>query len=66
MSLPTVAVIDSVGLSSAIQLKKKLGIDAEIFEATSDVGDTWDYNTYPGCACDVPSNLYSFSFELNP
>lgn len=36
------------GLSSAIQLKRKLGIDAEIFEATSDIGGTWNYNTYPG------------------
>ena len=30
------------------------------------MGGTWHYNTYPGCACDVPSNLYSFSFAPNP
>lgn len=36
------------GLSAAIQLKKKLGIEAEIFEATSNIGGTWNYNTYPG------------------
>ncbi|MGH3609690.1 MAG: flavin-containing monooxygenase, partial [Pseudonocardiaceae bacterium] len=30
------------------------------------VGGTWRDNCYPGCACDVPSRLYSFSFELNP
>ncbi|KAG2208916.1 hypothetical protein INT47_011056 [Mucor saturninus] len=68
MVLPTVAVIGSgfSGLNSAIQLKKKLGIAAEIFEATKDIGGTWNYNTYPGCASDIESHLYSFSFELNP
>ena len=30
------------------------------------MGGTWHSNTYPGCACDVPSNLYSFSFAPNP
>jgi cation diffusion facilitator CzcD-associated flavoprotein CzcO len=51
---------------TAIQLKKRLGITADMFESTKDIGGTWHYNTYPGCACDVPSHLYSFSFELNP
>jgi len=41
------------------------GFDAfEIFEKESGVGGTWYLNRYPGCACDVPSHLYSFSFEL--
>ena len=31
-----------------------------------DVGGTWRENTYPGCACDIPSPLYSFSFNQNP
>jgi cation diffusion facilitator CzcD-associated flavoprotein CzcO len=36
----------------------------EIFEKASGVGGTWYYNRYPGCACDVPSHLYSYSFEI--
>jgi cation diffusion facilitator CzcD-associated flavoprotein CzcO len=35
----------------------------EILEKASGVGGTWYHNRYPGCACDVPSHLYSFSFE---
>ncbi|KAF7732364.1 hypothetical protein EC973_005260 [Apophysomyces ossiformis] len=64
----TVAVIGAgfSGLCAAIQLKKQLGIKAQIFEASEDVGGTWLHNTYPGCACDVPSHMYSLSFELNP
>jgi cation diffusion facilitator CzcD-associated flavoprotein CzcO len=30
------------------------------------VGGTWRDNVYPGCRCDVQSNLYSFSFAPNP
>ena len=37
-----------------------------IFDGGDRVGGTWRDNTYPGCACDVPSHLYSFSFERNP
>jgi cation diffusion facilitator CzcD-associated flavoprotein CzcO len=36
----------------------------EILEKAGGVGGTWYYNRYPGCACDIPSHLYSFSFEL--
>lgn len=53
-------------MGAAIKLKKDLGIIAQIYEGTTDIGGTWNYNTYPGCACDVPSHLYSFSFEKNP
>jgi cation diffusion facilitator CzcD-associated flavoprotein CzcO len=35
----------------------------EIFERGSNVGGVWRDNTYPGAACDVPSHLYSYSFE---
>ncbi|KAI8379774.1 uncharacterized protein BYT42DRAFT_569983 [Radiomyces spectabilis] len=65
---PTVAIIGSgfSGICAAIQLKKNFGIDAQLYEASSDIGGTWHANTYPGCACDVPSHLYSLSFELNP
>ncbi|KAJ9266930.1 hypothetical protein DTO195F2_865 [Paecilomyces variotii] len=40
--------------------------DIRFFERQSDCGGTWFINSYPGCACDVPSALYSFSFALNP
>src|SRR5205823_5106576 len=40
--------------------------DFVLLERASNVGGTWRDNTYPGCACDVPSHLYSFSFETNP
>ncbi|KAK2834973.1 hypothetical protein FQN49_006729 [Arthroderma sp. PD_2] len=40
--------------------------DIRIFERRPAAGGTWEANTYPGCACDVPSALYSFSFALNP
>ncbi|KAI8888003.1 FAD/NAD(P)-binding domain-containing protein [Backusella circina FSU 941] len=68
MTKPSVAVIGAgfSGLCAAIQVKKQLGIDAQVFEFSSDVGGTWYANTYPGAACDIPSHLYSFSFELNP
>ena len=39
---------------------------SSILERGDDVGGTWRENTYPGCQCDVPSHLYSFSFEPNP
>ncbi|MBA2663050.1 MAG: NAD(P)/FAD-dependent oxidoreductase [Bradymonadaceae bacterium] len=52
------------GLCMAIELKQA-GIDAfTIYEANAEVGGTWRDNVYPGCACDIPSHLYSFSFEL--
>ena len=37
-----------------------------VYEKGDDLGGTWRDNTYPGCACDIPSYLYSFSFEQNP
>ncbi|TPX61122.1 hypothetical protein SpCBS45565_g07325 [Spizellomyces sp. 'palustris'] len=55
------------GLCAAIQLKKKLGLTSfTIYEKSPDLGGTWFDNKYPGCACDVASHLYSYSFELNP
>lgn len=54
------------GICMAINLKR-LGIDQfVIYEKSDDVGGTWRDNTYPGVACDVPSHLYSFSFEPYP
>ncbi len=54
------------GLCMAIQLKLA-GVDSfTVFEKAHDIGGTWRDNLYPGCACDVPSHLYSYSFEPNP
>jgi cation diffusion facilitator CzcD-associated flavoprotein CzcO len=54
------------GLGLAIRLKQAGIHDFVILERADDVGGTWRDNTYPGCACDVPSHLYSFSFAPNP
>src|SRR5918912_2932926 len=54
------------GLGMAIRLKQAGDDDFVVLERAGDVGGTWHYNTYPGCACDVPSHLYSFSFAPNP
>ena len=63
-----IAIIGSgfAGVGMGIELRKA-GIDSfTIFEREGDVGGTWRDNTYPGCACDVPSYVYSYSFEPNP
>ncbi len=53
------------GIGVAIALKRA-GIDFVLFERRGELGGTWWDNSYPGCKCDVPSHLYSFSFALNP
>src|SRR5450432_1028021 len=50
------------GLGVAIRLLKRGITDFVILEKGSQLGGTWRENTYPGCACDVPSHLYSYSF----
>ena len=50
----------------AVRLKQAGIDDFVILERAADVGGTWRDNTYPGCQCDVESNLYSFSFAPNP
>jgi cation diffusion facilitator CzcD-associated flavoprotein CzcO len=50
----------------AIRLHLQGRDDFLVLERGSDVGGTWRDNTYPGAACDVPSQLYSYSFALNP
>src|SRR5258705_8746977 len=54
------------GLGAAIRLKQRGIDDFVILERAGDLGGTWRDNAYPGCACDVPSHVYSFSFALNP
>jgi cation diffusion facilitator CzcD-associated flavoprotein CzcO len=64
----TVAIIGSgfSGIGLAIRLKQDGVDDFVVLERNDGVGGTWWANTYPGCACDVPSHLYSFSFAPNP
>lgn len=54
------------GIGTAIRLKQNGIDDFVIFERATDVGGVWRDNTYPGCACDVQSHLYSLSFVPNP
>ncbi|WP_327087236.1 NAD(P)/FAD-dependent oxidoreductase [Nonomuraea sp. NBC_01738] len=68
MSKPGIVIIGSgfAGIGMAIKLKEAGYHDFVILEKAPDLGGTWRDNTYPGCACDVPSHMYSFSFDLNP
>jgi cation diffusion facilitator CzcD-associated flavoprotein CzcO len=63
-----VAVIGTgfAGLGMAIRLEQEEVSDYVVFERAAEVGGTWRENHYPGCCCDVPSHVYSYSFELNP
>ncbi|MEU0334161.1 NAD(P)/FAD-dependent oxidoreductase [Streptomyces sp. NPDC006193] len=63
-----VAVIGSGfgGLGAAVRLRREGITDFVVLERADGVGGTWRDNTYPGCACDVPSHLYSFSFAPHP
>lgn len=54
------------GLLMGMQLKRAGIDDFTIYERQSDVGGTWLRNTYPGLHCDIPSHLYSYTFEPNP
>jgi cation diffusion facilitator CzcD-associated flavoprotein CzcO len=54
------------GLGMAIQLRRDGREDFVVLEKADDVGGTWRDNSYPGCACDIQSHMYSFSFEQNP
>jgi cation diffusion facilitator CzcD-associated flavoprotein CzcO len=63
-----VAIIGTgfAGLGMAIALRRRGEDDLVLLERADDVGGTWRDNSYPGAACDVQSNLYSFSFAPNP
>ena len=54
------------GVGLAIRLQQAGIDDFTILERADSIGGTWRENTYPGCACDVASHLYSFSFAPNP
>lgn len=63
-----VAVVGSGfgGLGAAVRLRREGVTDFVVLERAGSVGGTWRDNSYPGCACDVPSHLYSFSFAPHP
>lgn len=64
---PAVVIIGGgfSGLGMAIQLERAGMHDFVVLEKAGDIGGTWRDNTYPGAGCDVPSHLYSYSFEPN-
>ena len=54
------------GMLAAIRLKQAGLGKLPILEKSEGVGGTWWSNRYPGCACDIPSHFYSYSFAPNP
>jgi len=54
------------GLCMAMKLRAAGMNSFLVIEKSAGIGGTWWENRYPGCACDIPSHLYSFSFDLNP
>lgn len=54
------------GLSAAIGLRRAGIEDVLVVERADRVGGTWHHNRYPGCAVDIPTHVYSFSFAPNP
>jgi len=54
------------GIGAVIHLREAGVHDVVVLEKAAALGGTWRENTYPGCACDVPSTLYSYSFAPNP
>ncbi|QLY31748.1 NAD(P)/FAD-dependent oxidoreductase [Nocardia huaxiensis] len=62
---PSILIIGAgfAGLGLALELKRHGITNFTILEKAADLGGVWRENTYPGAACDVPSPLYSWSFE---
>jgi len=54
------------GICMVVKLREAGIHDFVVIDRADELGGTWRDNTYPGCACDVPSALYSFSFEPKP
>ncbi|WP_436860870.1 flavin-containing monooxygenase [Acinetobacter haemolyticus] len=54
------------GVAAGIKLKQQNINNFMIIEKSNEVGGVWRENTYPGCECDVPSSIYSYSFAPNP
>ncbi|MBP2320176.1 cation diffusion facilitator CzcD-associated flavoprotein CzcO [Kibdelosporangium banguiense] len=67
MRVPVVVIgAGASGIGAAIKLRQAGIDDFVVLEKAAELGGTWRDNTYPGCACDVPSALYSYSFAPNP
>ena len=64
LALPPQVHIDA-GIGAAAQLLSAGVIDICVIEKQNQLGGVWRENTYPGCACDVPSAFYSYSFAPN-
>jgi cation diffusion facilitator CzcD-associated flavoprotein CzcO len=62
-----VAIIGAgfAGIGMAIKLQQANAGPYLVFERAGRIGGTWRENHYPGCCCDVPSHVYSYSFDLN-
>ncbi len=65
---PSIAVVGAGfgGIGAAVMLRRAGYHDVTVFERGERVGGVWNFNSYPGIACDVPSHLYEFSFAPNP
>ena len=65
---PSVVIIGAgmTGILMTIKLRQAGITDIVVLEKKDSVGGTWRENTYPGAACDVPSHMYTYSFEPNP
>ncbi|MEV6393076.1 flavin-containing monooxygenase [Nocardia xishanensis] len=65
MSTPSIIIIGAgfAGLGMALELRRAGLENFTILERAADLGGVWRENTYPGAACDVPSPLYSWSYE---
>jgi cation diffusion facilitator CzcD-associated flavoprotein CzcO len=68
MTSPRIVIIGAGfgGLGTAIELVRHGFTDVTVLEKSDTIGGVWRDNTYPNAACDVPSNLYSWSFAVNP
>ncbi|MBN1529195.1 MAG: NAD(P)/FAD-dependent oxidoreductase [Thermoleophilaceae bacterium] len=68
MTRPSIAIVGGgfAGIGSAVMLSREGYGDVTVFERGDRIGGVWNYNTYPGIACDIPSHLYEFSFAPNP
>lgn len=57
----------ATGLQLAYKAERVLEeVDLQIYKKNADVGGTWLENRYPGCACDIPSHAYHFTWARNP
>ncbi len=65
---PSVVIIGAgiAGIATAVTLQRAGFHDFTILEKGADVGGVWHWNRYPGLTCDVPSQLYQFSFAPKP